>query len=105
MPRRFSGSTAVLLLPTALAGLGISTPRLLGQTQAQTPAAATGLPNGPATADQVLRGRLLVASSGCGDCHNRGPDNPEDRTGSRATCPTRPASRSRSGRSRLIPPT
>jgi len=78
MARRFPGSPAVLLLPTVLAGLAISTPRLLGQTQSQTPPASSGLPNAPTTADQVLRGRLLVASSGCSDCHNRGPDNPDD---------------------------
>jgi hypothetical protein len=78
MQRRFAGGTALLMLPTVLAGVAVSTPRLLGQTQTQTPPAATGLPNGPATADQVLRGRLLVAGSGCSDCHNRGPDNPDD---------------------------
>jgi hypothetical protein len=78
MPRRSLWGPALLLLPTVIVGLTIGTPRLLGQTQSQTPPAATGLPTGPATADQVLRGRLLVASSGCSDCHNRGPDNPDD---------------------------
>jgi hypothetical protein len=78
MQRHFAGGTALLMFPVALAGLAVSTPRLLAQTQSQTPAAATGLPNGAATMDQVLRGRLLVASSGCSDCHNRGPDNPDD---------------------------
>ena len=37
-----------------------------------------GLPNGPATPNQVLRGRYLVTSAGCADCHNRGTDNPND---------------------------
>jgi hypothetical protein len=79
------------LLLAVIAGLTLNPPRLLGQTQpagpfgyiaaatSQPPAAASsGLPNGPVTADQVMRGRLLVASSGCSDCHNRGPDNPND---------------------------
>jgi hypothetical protein len=61
----------------AVVGLTVSAPRLLGQTEPQS-VPASGLPNGPATADQVLRGRVLVASSGCSDCHNRGPDNPSD---------------------------
>lgn len=36
------------------------------------------LPNGPASLDQVTRGRQLVTTSGCSDCHNRGPDDPSD---------------------------
>jgi cytochrome c553 len=38
-----------------------------------------GLPNGPATLDQVLEGRYLVtAVIGCGGCHNRNIDDPND---------------------------
>lgn len=38
----------------------------------------TGLPGGRATQDQVSRGRYLVTTSGCTDCHNRGKDDPSD---------------------------
>ena len=38
----------------------------------------SGLPNGAATRAQVLRGRYLVTSSGCADCHNRNSDDPND---------------------------
>ncbi len=33
-----------------------------------------GVPNGKATRDQVLRGRYLVTSIGCTDCHSNGAD-------------------------------
>jgi hypothetical protein len=75
MPHRSIWSLALLLAVTATVGLAVSAPRLLGQTQQSPAPAGTGLPNGPATADQVLRGRLLVASNGCSDCHNHGPVN------------------------------
>ncbi len=35
-----------------------------------------GLPSGVATLDQVTRGRQLVLSAGCADCHNGGKDDP-----------------------------
>lgn len=35
-----------------------------------------GLPGGRASLDQVQRGRLLVVSMGCIDCHNRGKNDP-----------------------------
>lgn len=37
-----------------------------------------GLPTGQATLNQVTRGRYLVTSVGCSDCHNRGKDDPTD---------------------------
>jgi hypothetical protein len=77
---------------TATVGLAVSAPRLLGQTQQTGPfgyiamadqqpppaPAGTGLPNGPATADQVLQGRLLVASNGCMSCHSHDKTDPSD---------------------------
>jgi len=39
-------------------------------------ALAVGLPTGKATMDQVARGRILVTSSGCGDCHSAGGSDP-----------------------------
>ncbi len=38
--------------------------------------ASVGLPSGKATMEQVAMGRVLVASSGCGDCHGQGSNNP-----------------------------
>lgn len=37
-----------------------------------------GLPGGPVTADQITRGRYLVVTAGCADCHSQGNDNPGD---------------------------
>lgn len=39
---------------------------------------SSGLPGSRATMDQVQRGRLLVLSSGCGDCHSQGKVDPAD---------------------------
>jgi hypothetical protein len=93
MRPRLSPATAAFLVSGLVGGLTMSAPRLLGQTddtgpfsyihatdQAKTPTppTPTGLPNGPATADQVLHGRYIVTSNGCTDCHNRGTDNPDD---------------------------
>jgi hypothetical protein len=92
MHRRLVTGTAALVVPTVIAGLALAAPRLLGQTQppepfdyirsvksnqttSQTPA---GLPNGPATFDQVVRGRYLVTSAGCDGCHSHGRDDPND---------------------------
>jgi hypothetical protein len=36
------------------------------------------LPDGPATMDQLARGRLRVLNGGCADCHNRGRVDPGD---------------------------
>jgi hypothetical protein len=88
MRHRLIVGTAVLL-PVVGAAL-ITTPSLFGQPSSllnsihavdeQHAAAAppSGLPNGPTNAEQVLQGRLLVASSGCSDCHNRGKNDPSD---------------------------
>jgi hypothetical protein len=89
---RRTGILIVVVFPLIVfLGLTIGAPRLFGQTQQPAPfgyihaadqhsqtAPASGLPNGPVTADQILRGRQLVASSGCSDCHNRGVNNPND---------------------------
>jgi hypothetical protein len=92
MHRRFTWGTAALILPAVVVGLAVSAPRLLGQTQpsgpftyihaadvsqvtSQTPA---GLPNGPATFDQVASGRSLVTGAGCDGCHSHGKDDPND---------------------------
>ncbi len=40
--------------------------------------AQVGFPNGPATLAQVLRGRYIVTSAGCADCHSHGVDDPND---------------------------
>ncbi len=39
---------------------------------------SSGLPGSRATMDQVQAGRLLVLSSGCGDCHSQGKVDPSD---------------------------
>jgi hypothetical protein len=90
MRSRLTPGTAAFSVLGLVGALTIGAPRLLGQTQSSGPFGyihatdvahnppPTGLPNGPATADQVLRGRALVVSNGCSDCHNRGPDNPSD---------------------------
>ena len=39
---------------------------------------AFGLPDGTVTLDQVAQGRVLVLSSGCGDCHSQGKTVPSD---------------------------
>jgi len=64
--------------PSRLALLSMAT---LGVVTAV--AAFADLPDGPATIEQVLRGRQLVLQSDCGACHNRGtmgaahnPDHP-----------------------------
>jgi mono/diheme cytochrome c family protein len=90
MQHRFRWGTAVLLLLAAMVGLTIGSPRLLGQTQQPGPFGyirtadqlrdppPAGLPNGPASSDQVAQGRYLVASSGCVDCHGHGHNDPSD---------------------------
>jgi hypothetical protein len=37
-----------------------------------------GLPNGSVTMDQVARGRAIITSVGCIDCHSHGKDDPSD---------------------------
>lgn len=37
-----------------------------------------GLPNAKATRAQVLRGRYIALTTGCGNCHGQGKDNPAD---------------------------
>jgi mono/diheme cytochrome c family protein len=39
---------------------------------------SSGLPAGKATLEQVIRGRAIVTSFGCIDCHNRGKNDPSD---------------------------
>ncbi len=50
----------------------------LGCGDSSSSTATPGLPGGRASQDQVTRGRVLVVSSGCTDCHNRGKDDPSD---------------------------
>jgi hypothetical protein len=95
MHRRFAFGTAALSVLGVIVGLAVSAPRLLGQTQqpgpfdyiraagqqqagSPPPPAATGLPNGPATSDQVLRGRYLVTGGHCAGCHSHGVNDPND---------------------------
>jgi hypothetical protein len=90
MRPRFTPGTAAFSLLGLVGALTVSAPRLLGQTeptgpfgyisatdQAKAPA-PTGLPNGPATSDQVLHGRYIVTSNGCIDCHSQGIDDPNN---------------------------
>jgi hypothetical protein len=93
MRPRFTPVTTAFLVSGLVGGLALSAPRLLGQTdntgpfgyihatdqaKTPTPTTPTGLPNGPATADQVLHGRYIVTSSGCTSCHSHGIDDPND---------------------------
>jgi len=90
MRPRLTPRTAAFSLLGLLGALTISAPRLFGQTQppgpfgyigaagqAQTPT-PTGLPNGPASADQVQHGRYIVTSNGCVACHGQDVDDPNN---------------------------
>jgi len=86
---RFAVGTTALLLLLLLFVFSLRPTALLGQTAPPGPFGyigvsdqqknpPQGLPNGPATATQILQGRVLVASSGCADCHNHGKTDPSD---------------------------
>jgi len=90
MRRRFAVGTTTLLLLLLVAGFSLRPTTLLSQTahpgpfgyirasdQQKNPP-PQGLPNGPATAAQILQGRVLVASSGCEGCHSNGRVDPSD---------------------------
>jgi len=71
--------SAPLLLTLFVAGAG----GVLGLTVAGCGGSSdnggtSGLPGGRATSAQVTRGRQLVTTSGCIDCHNRGKNDPTD---------------------------
>lgn len=56
----------------------ISTESSSSTSTTRTEVATRDIPGSTATLAQVTRGRLLVVSLGCADCHNRGNDNPSD---------------------------
>jgi mono/diheme cytochrome c family protein len=62
-------------LAAALATFGVLAATLVG---CGSSGGSSGLPGGSATMDQVARGRYLVTTVGCTDCHNRGKDDPND---------------------------
>src|SRR5438128_2725598 len=89
MQCRTAAATTALSLLAITAAVTLSPPALHGQSAPHGPfdyvravdrgrAALTGLPNGPATQEQVLRGRLLVVASACASCHNGGKNDPSD---------------------------
>lgn len=68
-------------LPLALVSAIIGTGGLLalgGCGSSDSGSGSSGLPGSQTTLDQVTRGRYLVTSNGCSDCHNRGKDDPSD---------------------------
>ncbi len=50
----------------------------LGCNDSSSAVSSAGLPNGPATLEQVKGGRDLVINSSCADCHNGGKTDPSD---------------------------
>src|SRR5207244_3882870 len=48
------------------------------------------LPNGPATTEQVLHGRVLVAGLACASCHSHGRVDPNDPQWMAGYLPTQP---------------
>ncbi len=73
----FARKTSALLVGTAAFVAGVAF--LLSDAGCGSSSSGGGLPNGPATLNQVLQGRAIVTSSGCSDCHNHnGSDNPSD---------------------------
>ena len=72
-----AASAAVFLagvgLATVTAGCG-------GGHSTDVPLSTAGLPISKATLAQVTRGRYLVTSIGCADCHGQGSDNPASAT-------------------------
>jgi hypothetical protein len=84
-PRFVVGTTSLLgflvvgfaIRPTALQGQA-SDPFGFIRASDTVKHPSPGLPNGPATAAQVLEGRALVVSSSCTECHNRGKTDPND---------------------------
>lgn len=76
----------LLWLVPALVALLLTAPLGAGDT----PSAAVGMPHGEITDAQVLRGRQLVLSRGCGDCHGGMPNpaSPDWLTGNAGETPT-----------------
>lgn len=86
--RRTAGSIA-LLGCAFFAALAVNTPTTLGQTQAGGPfeyieeadrrkQGPARFPDGPATVEQVMQGRIRVMNGDCAGCHNRGKIDPND---------------------------
>lgn len=61
---------------TVLFGAGIGSSMVGCGGSSASVGGVMGLPTAKATAAQVSRGRMLVTSSGCGDCHSGGTSNP-----------------------------
>jgi mono/diheme cytochrome c family protein len=76
-PYRIMAGTA---LPAALAVVALLGPGCGSKsgTLESATASSVGLPSGKATLTQVERGRYLVITGGCSDCHNRGVLDPTD---------------------------
>ncbi len=72
----FTKARRSLLAPLLTGAIGLTVAAGCGSSSSD--AASGGLPGGAATLDQVGRGRAVVTSNGCTDCHNRGVDNPSD---------------------------
>jgi len=73
--KRNRGRLAFGLAALAIFGVGASSLTVGCGGNSDDPL-SVGLPTGKATMDQVERGRVLVTSSGCGDCHSGGSSNP-----------------------------
>ena len=77
-PRSSRSSRAIpaLLALLAAGACGAPAPAALGAgaPTARTADAAMGLPDGPATLEQVLRGRALTINRDCGACHGGMPN-------------------------------
>src|SRR5689334_16159238 len=61
-----AAGTVAVLAASALSGCGSSGVN------------TSGLPNNLASLTQVTNGRILVITSGCAECHNRGKTDPSD---------------------------
>jgi len=77
---RRKGRVAFGLAALALFGVGASSLTTGCGGSSDGNSLAVGLPTGKATLDQVQRGRQLVVTSGCGDCHGRGGNDPSAAT-------------------------
>jgi mono/diheme cytochrome c family protein len=73
-------ATSCLLVTLLCAGCSAPAPAGMTGTAFSSAAvpAAPGLPAGDATLEQVLRGRHIVVSHGCGDCHGGWPNPAAD---------------------------
>lgn len=70
------GRFAIGLAALAIFGAGASSITTGCGGSSDSGSLAVGLPTGKATMDQVERGRHLVITSGCGDCHGQGGNDP-----------------------------